>query len=211
MRGRFVVSVFVVLFGLWEGNGFALTVGPDFGGSYTATSLGSVPGLPALYGGLTFLDNNNIIIGGSANTAAGLIYQIGVARDVSGHVTGFSGTATPYPGATSSIGEFNDGGVVFGPGGVLFLARWPSNELGQVKPGSTNEDKVIPNVLPGASSSISAQNFVPAGFGGAGEFKLVTWAGGQWFTATLSPDGSGTFDLVGLTVTSAIDMAPIQS
>ena len=39
---------------------------------------------------------------------------------------------------------YNDGGVTYGPGGVLFLARWPLNELGQTKPGSAITDKIIP-------------------------------------------------------------------
>jgi hypothetical protein len=181
----------------------ALTVDPFYAGSYTATSLGSVSGLPTSYGGLTFLDNNTIIIGGSANTANGLIYQIGVVRDASNHITSFTGSATPFRGGT--IGEYNDGGVVFGPGGVLFTSRWPVNGLGQTKPGSTNEDKIID--LSGiTASSNSAINFVPAGFGGAGSVKLVSWSGGQWYDAALSPDGSGTFDLTGVT---QIDVDPI--
>jgi hypothetical protein len=46
--------------------------------------------------------------------------------------------------------------------------------------------------------SHAALNFVPAGFGGAGKVKLVSWAGGQWYSATLAADGLGTFDLAGL-------------
>jgi hypothetical protein len=175
----------------------ALALGADFVADYNAVSLGSVPGLPPLYGGLTFLDNNNILIGGSANNAAGLIYQVGVTRDGDNHVTGFSGSATVFRGGT--IGAFNDGGVVFGPDGVLFTSRWPVNQLGQTKPGSTAEDKIIDLAGLGVAGSHAAINFVPAGFSGAGKVKLVSWAGGQWYTADLQADGSGTFNLINIT------------
>src|SRR5690349_15219965 len=103
------------------------TLGTDFVGSYNVKSLGSVPSLPTNYGGLTFLDSNTLLIGGAANGATGSLYTIDVTRDASNHVSGFVGAATRYLGAASLIGEYNDGGVLFGPGGVLFTARWPIN------------------------------------------------------------------------------------
>lgn len=183
----------------------ALTIDPFYAGAYTAASLGSVPDLPPLYGGLTFLDADTILIGGDANTASGRIYQVDVTRGVGGHVTGFSGGASLYPALGATIGAFNDGGVVFGPGGVLFTSQWPVNKLGQTKPGSTAEDKVIDLAAMGVAGSHAAVNFVPGGFGGAGHIKLVSWSGGQWYDATLSPDGSGTFDLAGL---AQVDLDP---
>lgn len=196
------------------GHAQAVEIGPDFVFDYVGASLGSVPDLPPLYGGLTFIGNNTILIGGQANTASGRLYTIGVVRDATNHIVGFSGTAALYPGPGSGIGDFNDGGVVFGPGGVLFTSRWPVNELGQTKPGSADEDKVINLATLGVASSHAALNFVPAGFGGAGRLKLVSWAGGQWYDAAVSPDGNGTFDLVGLTQvdldlsTPGIDVVP---
>jgi hypothetical protein len=173
----------------------ALVVDPFFAGSYTAASVGSVPGLPTSYGGLTFLDNDTIIIGGAANTANGLIYQIDVVRGANSHITGFVGTASAF--RSGSIGEYNDGGVTFGPGGVLFTSRWPVNSLGQTKPGSTDEDKII-DLTGVTESSNSAIGFVPAGFAGAGSVKLVSWSGGEWYDASLSSDGSGTYNLGGV-------------
>jgi hypothetical protein len=176
----------------------AQTPGPAFSADYSAFDLGSVPGLPSNYGGLTFLNNNTILIGGAANTAAGRLYTIDVTRDAMGAITGFAGTAALFGGPSGAIGEFNDGGVVFGPGGVLFTAGWPSNFLGQTKPGSIDEDKIIDLALLGVASSVSAINFVPEGFTGAGLIKLVSYGGGQWYSAGLTPDGNGTFDLSGL-------------
>jgi hypothetical protein len=173
----------------------AQTLGTGFAANYSAVNLGSVTGLPTNYGGLTFLNNNTLLIGGAANGSTGSLYTVGVTRDVNGFVTGFSGAAQRYG---TQIGAYNDGGVVFGPGGVLFTARWNINELGQTKPGSSTEDKII-NLAPlGVATSVSAINFVPAGFAGAGQFKLVSYGGGQWYSAGLTPDGNGTYDVTGL-------------
>lgn len=172
----------------------ALSIDPFYAGAYTVSSLGSVPQLPTNYGGLTFLDSDTVLIGGAANGAAGRIYQVDVVRGAGNHITGFAGTATPY----GNMGTFNDGGVVFGPGGVLFTSQWPVNQLGQTKPGSTIEDKVIDLGPLGVAGSHAAINFVPAGFGGAGHVKLVSYAGGQWYDAELAPDGNGTYDLINL-------------
>lgn len=173
----------------------AQVLGVDFAANYAVRSLGSVSSLPNNYGGLTFLDSDTMLIGGGANGSGGLLYTVDVLRDATTqHITGFAGSATAY----SSVGTYNDGGVVFGPGGVLFTSQWPVNRLGQTKPGSTVEDKVIDLGALGVASSHSAVNFVPAGFGGAGLVKLVSYGGGQWYSASLSPDGNGTYDLAGL-------------
>jgi hypothetical protein len=174
----------------------AITLGADFSADYTVTDLGSIASLPPLYGGVTFLSADTVLIGGDANTAEGRIYQASVLRDPgTNRITGF-GTATLFRGG--SIGTYNDGGVVFGPGGVLFTSQWPVNMLGQTKPGSLVEDKVIDLTPLGVADSHAAINFVPSGFGGAGQVKMVSWSGGEWYSAALAPDGSGTFDLTGI-------------
>lgn len=168
----------------------ATTVVPPFDADYTLVDLGPVAGVPTNYGGLTFLpgDPNTIIIGGAANGSAGKIYRIGVVRDIGGHITGFADTAVLY-----CDGGNNDGGVVFGPGNVLLLARYNQNELAQLKPGSTTFDKVTSLTPLGVASSIGGFNFVPAGFPGAGQFKMVSYNAYTWYTVPLTPDGAGTF------------------
>jgi hypothetical protein len=166
-------------------------VAPEFAGSYSLTSLGAVPGLPPSYGGLTFLDANTILIGGGANSVAGRLYTIGVTRDGTGHITGFVGTATQY----GDIGANNDGGVTFGPGGVLFTTRYSQNELGQTKPGSTVEDKITALTPLGVASSVGGAAFVPPGLPGAGQFKLTSYSASRWYSVPLTPDGAGTFNL----------------
>jgi hypothetical protein len=199
-RGSFVLWLGLALLGMALGSAPAQAgamIVPPFTASYTLTDLGSVPGVPPLYGGLTtkFDDPNTLIIGGNANVSTGALYSIGLVRDAQGHITGFSGTASFFAAAA-----FNDGGVRYGPSDVLFLARWPVNELGQTAPGSSLTDRII-NMTPfGVGGiSLSALNFVPAGYPGAGSMKLVSWPNGNWYQATIAPDGTGLFNVVSVT------------
>ena len=197
-RSRLTVllSAAMLLTGL-HGTAHALVIDAAFSANYSATSLGSIAGLPSNYGGLTIKagDTSKLLIGGSANTGNGLIYEVGVTRGVGNHITGFSGSPTPIGG----VGAYNDGGVTYGPGGVLFTSQWPVNKLGQTKPGSIVEDKVIDLSTLGVVAHASI-NFVPTGFAGAGAMKLASWSGGEWYNATYSPDGTGTFDIISATL-----------
>jgi hypothetical protein len=183
------------------------TIQPPYDEDYTFTDLGSVPGLPMPYGALDFLPGNPnvIVIGGSANAADGAFYSIGVVRNAQHQITAFSGTAAYF-----SDGQFNDGGAVFGPGGVLFYTRFPTNEVGQVAPGSAITDKIIDLTTLGVSPSVGALNFVPAGFPGAGQMKIVSYGGspggrsGDWYTASYAPDGAGTYDITSATYNTTI-------
>jgi hypothetical protein len=187
----------------------AQVIEAPFSASYTFTDLGSVPSLPPLYGGLNFRagDLNTLIIGGNANEDTGELYSIGVTRGLGGHITGFTGTATFF-----ADGAFNDGGLTYGPGGVLFYTRWPVNEVGQHKPGSlpgaVTTDKIVDLDPLGVSSSTGALNFVPAGFGGAGQMKLVSWDTGDFYTIDFAPDGGGTFDLTAATLETTLPGGP---
>ena len=83
-----------------------ITFGPDFASDYTAMDLGSVTGLPTNYGGMVFKagDPNTLLIGGAANTASGLFYEVPVVRDASDNITGF-GAITAF----GTVGEYNVG------------------------------------------------------------------------------------------------------
>ncbi len=184
----------------------AQTIQPPFDVNYTLNNLGPVPGLPTPYGGLTFLlgDPNTLLIGGAANTAAGEIYSIGVVRDADNHVIGFSGTATFY-----CDGAYNDGGVDWGPDDVLFLARWPVNEIGQVEWGSTDADKIVDlDPLGVTGGGPGALTFVPPGQPGAGSLKICSWSGGQWYDLTFSPDGTGTYDITAADLRTTLPGGP---
>lgn len=168
-----------------------------FDADYSMTELGTVPGVSTEYGayaGLTFKpgDSQTLLIAGNANDEQGALFAVEVIRDAGNHIVGFSGEATRYADA-----PFVDGGVQAGPGGVLFLARWPNNELGQTKPGSSVTDKVISLEEVGVfgSGSPGALSFVPAGMPGAGQLKIAAYDSGDWYTLELVPDGEGTFDV----------------
>jgi hypothetical protein len=177
------------------GTAAAQEVQPPFDSAYSATDLGPPPGVPARLGGLTLKagTTDRLLIGGQANESGGALYEVGLVRDAAGHITGFSGTATRFADAAN-----NDGGVTYGPGGVLFLARWPNNELGQMRPGSTTTDKVIPLGPLGVTASPGAILFTPQGQPGGGSLKLAGYGNGQWYDGDVVPDGNGTYDVVNL-------------
>ncbi|HVZ95144.1 MAG TPA: hypothetical protein VG797_11610 [Phycisphaerales bacterium] len=188
------VVVPVAVFALSAG---AQTLNPAFASDYTITDLGSVPALPPRYGGMAFKqgDPNTLLIGGFANAANGAMYAVSVVRDAENHITGFNGDAAYFADAA-----YNDGGVAYDPSGsVLFTSRWPVNQVGQLKPGSTATDKIIDLGALGVPGGHAALNFPPAGFPGSGRLKMSSWSGGEWFDARIVPDGTGTFDIVDVT------------
>lgn len=169
---------------------FSQTLGPDFVADYSIIDLGSPSGIPSFLGGITFLDNNTLLVGGAANGPSGAIYSIGVTRDpIDNYISGFSGPATFYAEA-----PFIDGGLAFGPDGVLFYTGFPNNTIGQIKPGSTVPDKII-SLDGNVGSSVGTLQFVPAGFAGAGQLKVASFNASTWHSVDISPDGNGTFDL----------------
>jgi Calx-beta domain len=177
---------------------------PPFDASYSAHSLGQPPGVPPNLGGLTLKagTTDRLIVGGAANGSSGALYEFGLVRDGEGHITGFIGEAERFADA-----QYNDRGVAYGPGDVLFLARYPQLELGQTKPGSTITDKIIDLTDHDVSGSLGALTFVPSGQPGAGSLKLASYVGGQWYDAEVEPDGNGTYDLSRVT---AVDGAVLS-
>jgi hypothetical protein len=169
-----------------------VTFGAAFAGSYQCNDLGTPANVPPNFGGITFLDNDTLLLGGLANQPVGVIQQIDVVRGGGGHITGFAGPATFFANAPNI-----DGGLTFGPGGVLFATGYNNNTLLQFKPGSTAPDRIINlnALVPSVAASVGALSFVPAGFNGAGQLKIASYNSSQWYSATLSPDGTGTFDV----------------
>lgn len=177
--------------------GLAQTVAPEFAADYSVDDLGSVPAVPPAYGGLTIspVDSNIMLIGGAANSQIADIYSVRVSRNIEGFITGFvCGDAQFVADAFGTSGGI-DGGLTFGPGDVLFYTTYASNQIGQIKPGSTTPDRLIDLTALGVWASTGSIAFVPAGFSGAGRLKIVSYNGGMWYDATVSPDGNGTYDV----------------
>jgi len=173
-------------------------IAPPYAGQYALLELGSVPGVPGPYGGLTLLaaSPNELLIGGNANNGSGAIYEIGVTRDAHNNITGFVGTASLYSTAPDI-----DGGLAYGPGGVLFYTAYPINTIGEIKLGDSTPDKLV-SLTGLVASSVGSLNFVPVGQPGAGDFKIASYNGGGFYNATLSPDGSGTYNITSATLQS---------
>lgn len=169
--------------------------------SYNFVTLGAPTGVPNNLGGLAFrvLDPNTLYIMGAANGSAGQLFKIPVTRDPQLHITGFVGTATLV-----STAAYNDGGFQFGPGDIAFYTRYPTNELGMIKPGSTVPDKVVALTGLGVNSSVGALAFVPAGYPGTGKLKIASYSANSFHTGTLVPDTSGTYDVTGVTTGTTI-------
>lgn len=197
-----------------SGTARAQIVRPPFDASYHLRDLGSVVDLPFSYGGMVFLagDPDTLLIGGAANADAAALYSVGVVRGAGGHIVGFSG-----PAVFHSEAAFIDGGVTYGPGGVLFLSRYHNvanmAEIGQQKPGSAATDKVVdlstaPLAIPNAPGGLT---FVPSGLPGAGQLKLSSFGDGQWYNLDIAADGAGTFDVTATTPTVNVGACPEQS
>lgn len=170
-------------------------VAPDYAANYSLLDLGTPSGVSGRLGGLSLLpwDLDILLVGGNANNPSGSVFAIGVERDADQHIIGFNGTARFFASAPEI-----DGGLVFGPGGVLFYTGYNENLLGQIKPGRVAPDKVIELGPLGIARSVGSLNVVPSGFGDAGELRIASYSTGNLYSARLVPDGQGTFDLAGI-------------
>lgn len=176
----------------------AQTIAPQYTGSYSLVSLGLPTGVPISLGGLTLQSGNpnRLLIGGNANGTNGGIYAVDVVRGAGNHITGFSGAATLFASAPNI-----DGGLAYGPNGVLFATGYPNNTLLQYLPGATTPSKTI--TLPASiASSVGALGFVPTGLPGAGSLKIISYNGGTFYDVGLVADGTGTYNLGTVTQTA---------
>src|SRR5436305_597812 len=88
VRPTATVALAITLTALAAAPAGAQQIDPSFSG-YTLGNPLSVPGVPLLYGGLTFQAGqpNTLLIGGHADNSGGAIYSAGVTRDTAGRVT----------------------------------------------------------------------------------------------------------------------------
>ncbi len=198
--------------GVCDGIPGAIVAAP-FDANYACRSIGAPPGVPDRYGGIAISssDPDTLIIGGAANSGVGRLYKIGLTRDGGGHVSGFDGEAELYgsdsppevgagtPSPETALGFNNDGGVTFGPGGLLFTTVYPSNKLAQTRPGTDTPVKVSDLNALGVASSVGAVFFVPPGFPAAGSMKVASYDASRWYSVEFEEDGAGGYDLTSAT------------
>jgi hypothetical protein len=181
------------------------TIAPQYAANYSISSIGSVPGVPASYGGLTFsaTDPDVLLIGGAANGSAGAVYSIRVRRNQCQEIIGFVGTAVLHSTAPQI-----DGGLTFTSDGVLLSTGFNNNVIMMTRPGSTAPDKTVQLTPLGVASSTGSLMIVPPGAPGAGRFKIVSYSASRFYDATLSPDGLGTYNISNITQTAQIQGGP---
>ena len=172
----------------------AQTLSAPFSANYSIGFNGFISNVPTPDGGFLFKQNdpNTLLIMGSSANNGGKLYSAPVTRGSGGHITGF-GAAVFVSTAIN-----NDGGLVYAPNGTLLFTRYPNNDIGEIKPGSSSPDKIV--ALPGVTPNGGTLQYVPAGFSNAGQLKIVSYNGGNWYNAVLTPDGTGTYD-IGTSVT----------
>jgi hypothetical protein len=175
---------------------------PPYSSEYLVDILPTPPGVAVSYGGMAFIPGNPdlLLVGGDANGPEGALYAIHVIRGSGDHVVGFAGSASMHIDA-----PYVNGGVTFHPSGVLFLARYPVSEIGQVRVGSSLTDKIVSLAPFGVIGSPGGLAFVPYGFPGFNELKMITYSGGEWYTVHLAPDGAGLLDVTDVTLDGFVE------
>lgn len=163
----------------------AQSVLPPFDGALQAVQIGALPGVFS-YGGTAFDPNDpNVLLVAPYNS--GQIRAVTLTRAANGDIVGASGSSL-----YATVGG-TDGGLAFGPGGVLFGTWYGAHRLYQLEPGSNSPDREDDLGTIGVPYSVGACTFVPAGLPGAGTLKLLSWNSSQLCTVPLTPDGFGTY------------------
>jgi len=184
--------------------GTAQTLGPSFTNSYSVRDLGVAGDVPPPYGALHFKTNSSatLLLGGNSTSPAAKIYQIQVTRDAQNHISGFASAATYLADAPGIPPQLPldvqggiDGGLDYGPGGVLFYTSSDDGAISQIKPGSTVPNKQTRLRDLDLDDPRGGLAFVPADFPGAGRLKIVNWSSHSWCDTTVTSDGAGTYDI----------------
>lgn len=163
----------------------AQTVLPPFAAVWQISSIGAPSGL-ASYGGTAFAPNdpNTLLVSPWPSSA---ILAVPLVRNAQGFLTG-AGAATPVYTVSGT-----DGGLAFGPGGVLFATWFGPNRLQQIRPGSTTVNRSDDLTPLGVVGTLGTCTFVPAGLPGAGRCKVASYSGNVFYDLPLTADGTGTY------------------
>ena len=182
-----------------------VVIQPPYSSNYVACASGVLSGIPAGIGAITFKvdDPDTLLVATYMETRPGGIYSVPIQRDADNHIID-----VVNPGTSFASAPYVSTGMAYGPENLLFYSRSPVNELGEIKPGSVWTDRVIDLTALGVTPSVSGLNFVPDGFPNAGELKLVTNRTGEWYAATLSPEGDGTYSIATITKKTQISSYP---
>lgn len=168
------------------------TVQAPFDAVYSVINLGTPADVPSALGGLTLKsdDPDTLLLGGAANQAGAAIYAVPLAR-MCGRVSGFAG-----PGVSFATAPNIDGGLAYGPDGVLFFTRYSMHELGQILPGQSTMHRSDPLGVNGFAGSVGAMQAVPQAYvASGGALAAAAYNTGQWARIALTPAGDGSFNI----------------
>jgi hypothetical protein len=163
---------------------------------------------------LAFLPDNprTLLIGGPAGKPSAAVYAVPVIRNRQKHIIGF-GRSSQISTAPGIKKGGIDAGLTPSPDGkVLLYTSFPDNGIGQIKLDDRRPmqpSKLIDLATLGIAPSTGALTFVPQGFPGAGRLKITSYNANIIYDTTITPDGSGTFDIArpsaSITLTGGVD------
>lgn len=171
----------------------------------------ALPLIPLSYGGLTLnpMNQNELIIGGQAGGSGAAFYAVAVVRDAGSHITGFAPGPVRLFATASKLAAAAVFGPAFQPGSPLFYSIESGSggvDAGMIKPGSVVTDKTA-DIVPDTPGAL---NFVPPGFSGAGQMKVLS-LNGKFYSVAYAPDTSGTYNLSGAALTASLPPQPVAS
>ena len=139
-----LLIVIYALLGLWlVGAVLSQSTSSNFSTLYSLNYLGSVTGLPQLYGTLAFdpTNPNSMLMTGAIDTSSGGIYRVPVQRDATGHISGF-GNAT----FLASVPGIDSCSSFFPNSTTLLVSSWSgsSTSLSQFLPNTSSASSTIP-------------------------------------------------------------------
>jgi hypothetical protein len=118
---------------------------------------------------------------------------VSVTRGTGDHITGFG---TPQQFATVNATDEPAGGLIFAPNGtLLFTYANSTNIVGEITPGSSSlsMNATVANI---GTNRISGLALIPSGFTGAGQLLFSSFDSRGYYSSTLSPTGSGTYNIL---------------
>ena len=176
---------------------------PEFATKYSVYNLGPPPlgarnGQNNPYALSSFVlpkkgDLCTVFFGGDTPSRDGALLAVRMIRDTEGHFIGF-GRST----RTAILGSAGWGASYYGNSDLMLVTAWVgsftptgplSNGLFQLKPTDLTPGKY--SINPAYPVSNTVTSLVPQGYPGAGKLKSTVWPLGEWYSATLVPDGNG--------------------
>ena len=161
----------------------AETMVPPFDALYSLTVVGQPP-VPAELNGLGIRPNapNRLLIASKAQSPEAAVWSVGLVRDSLGHIVGLSEEPPVLEFSVGGLGSSLYASLVVLPNGVILFPGAGSDQIGQIFPGHTVPDLLIPVLPLGLGKYPSALFVHPPGWCFEGKmvvFSAWVHSGGQ--------------------------------